>query len=60
MLTPRESQVLARLVQGDSNPAIAASLACTVRTVEFHVTNLLKKTGHVSRAALSAAVWALG
>lgn len=58
-LTRREAQVLAHLVQGESNPAIACSVGCTIRTVEFHVTNLLRKAGCASRAELSAAVWTL-
>jgi DNA-binding CsgD family transcriptional regulator len=56
-LTPRQSEVLALLVRGEGNKAISASLACSVRTVEVHVANMLDKVGCASRAELVAAFW---
>jgi DNA-binding NarL/FixJ family response regulator len=55
-LTPREGEVLRLVAAGLSNKEIAQALAVTVRTVEFHVGNLLKKLNVVSR--VEAAVWA--
>lgn len=58
-LTPRQTQTLARLAEGDSNKTIAAHLACAERTVEVHVGQLLAKLGVESRAALVARFWTL-
>lgn len=55
-LTPREQEVLERLVAGSANKEIALSLQTTERTVEFHVSNILHKLGVSSR--LEAAMWA--
>ncbi|MCU0494035.1 MAG: response regulator transcription factor [Chloroflexaceae bacterium] len=48
-LTPREKEVLALLVQGWSNPAIAARLVVSRSTVKFHVSSILSKLGTASR-----------
>lgn len=56
-LTPRQSEVLARLVRGEANKTISASLGCSVRTVETHVGTLLDKARCTSRAELVAAFW---
>jgi DNA-binding CsgD family transcriptional regulator len=42
-LTRRETGVLGLLVSGDSNGLIAVKLGCSVRTVELHVTKILRK-----------------
>lgn len=55
-LTNRERQVLALLLQGDTNAQIAAVLALAETTVTDHVKNLLKKTGSRNRAEMSARV----
>jgi len=55
-LTERELQVLTLLAQGLSNKEIAQALVVTVRTVDFHVSNILHKLDVVSR--VEAAVWA--
>ncbi len=55
-LTEREVEVLRLLAQGRSNQEIAQALRISVRTVEFHVGNILKKLGAASR--VEAAVWA--
>jgi DNA-binding CsgD family transcriptional regulator/tetratricopeptide (TPR) repeat protein len=54
-LTPREAQVLARLVDGSSNAEIAALHGVSVRTVEHQVSAVLAKLGVDSRAAAIAA-----
>jgi len=54
-VTPRERAVLTNLTQGACNKSIAAALGCSVRTVEFHLSNLMRKTGFSSR--LELVVW---
>ncbi|TDU28753.1 regulatory LuxR family protein [Panacagrimonas perspica] len=44
-LTERERQVLAALVQGHSNPQIAAVLFISVDCVKFHLKNIYGKLG---------------
>jgi len=44
-LTPREREVLAGIAQGKSNPAIAAELFLTKRSVEKHVNSIFQKLG---------------
>jgi DNA-binding NarL/FixJ family response regulator len=44
-------------VQGTPNKTIAATLGCSVRAVEVHVTALLDKTQTGSRAELGARFW---
>jgi DNA-binding CsgD family transcriptional regulator len=53
-LTTQESRVLELLLQGLSNKEIARTLGCSPRTVEIHVSRVLRKSGHESRAALIA------
>jgi DNA-binding NarL/FixJ family response regulator len=55
-LTDRERQVLGLVTEGLSNKEIARQLVVTVRTVDFHVSNILRKLDAVSR--VEAAVWA--
>ncbi|HXF70744.1 MAG TPA: response regulator transcription factor [Thermoflexus sp.] len=55
-LTEREREVLRQMAQGLSNKEIARQLGFTIRTVEFHVGNLLRKLGVASR--LEAVMWA--
>jgi two-component system response regulator FixJ len=42
-LTPRERDVLARLVQGCPNKVVAHELGISPRTVEIHRANLMEK-----------------
>lgn len=51
-LTTREREVLGWIRQGLSNKEIATELSCTVKTIEFHVGNLLRKAGAKSRLLL--------
>jgi predicted ATPase/DNA-binding CsgD family transcriptional regulator len=53
-LTPRERQVLQLLVEGRSNPEIAAALFVSPRTAETHVTHILAKLDVTSRAEAAA------
>ncbi|QDE66847.1 MULTISPECIES: helix-turn-helix transcriptional regulator [Myxococcus] len=56
-LTARQAEVLELVVQGISNRDIANRLRCAERTVEVHITDILKKSGNQSRAQLIAAFW---
>ncbi len=56
-LTQRQADVLACVAKGASNKEIAEQLGCSLRTVELHVSNLLRRSGHASRAALMARFW---
>ncbi|HET7767773.1 MAG TPA: helix-turn-helix transcriptional regulator [Chloroflexota bacterium] len=49
-LTPREREILALLVDGLPNAAIAARLFITENTLEHHLTHLYAKLGVASRA----------
>ncbi|MBI5232049.1 MAG: response regulator transcription factor [Coriobacteriales bacterium] len=51
--TERELEVLELLLRGQTNAAIARTLGCTERTVKFHVSNLLRKSGASSRGDLA-------
>ena len=42
-LTPREKQIMHRVVNGDANKVIALDLAITQRTVELHRSNAMQK-----------------
>jgi DNA-binding NarL/FixJ family response regulator len=55
-LTNREREVLILVAEGLSNKEIAQRLVVTVRTVDFHVSNILRKLDVISR--VEAAVWA--
>lgn len=52
LLTPREKEVLALIAEGLSSRDIGARLAMGVRTVETHRSNLRRKLGLPSPAAL--------
>jgi len=56
-LTGRERRILVLICRGMANKEIARELDITVKTVEWHVTNILGKLGAVNRT--QAAVIAL-
>ena len=58
-LTPRQCEVLAKVIEGCANQTIAAILGVSERTVEVHVTALLAKAQVESRSALIANVYRL-
>lgn len=53
-LTERERQVLQLLAQGSDNATIAEILCVTPKTIAYHVANILKKLGVVSRQEATA------
>jgi len=48
-LTEREYQVLIPVARGKANKEIARELHITVKTVEYHMTNILGKLGAANR-----------
>jgi DNA-binding CsgD family transcriptional regulator len=54
LLTPRELDVLRLISSGHTNKAIAARLCLSERTIDRHVSNMLRKLGVPSRAAATA------
>lgn len=48
-MTRREQELLQHLALGEDNKTIANSLNITLKTVEFHITNILKKLNMNSR-----------
>jgi non-specific serine/threonine protein kinase len=59
-LTRREREILQLLAAGQTDPAIAAELFISVRTVENHVAHILAKLGARTRTAAVAATIAAG
>ncbi|MFE3515202.1 AAA family ATPase [Streptomyces sp. NPDC059166] len=55
-LTAREREVAGLVAEGLTNQAIAARLYLSPRTVETHVSRVLRKAGVATRAALAALV----
>jgi DNA-binding NarL/FixJ family response regulator len=53
-LTPRELEILALLVAGQSNRVIAEGLVLSERTVARHIANIYEKTGAHGRAEVTA------
>ena len=56
LLTPRQVDVLALLLQGDSNKAIARTLSISIETVKEHVAAVLNRLGVSSRAKIPMTV----
>ena len=54
VLTEREEHIVSLLTSGLSNRIIAQQLHLSERTVENHVSHVLNKTGHSSRAGVAA------
>ena len=59
-MTPRELEVLRRLVAGRSNRQIAEELFISGKTASVHVTNILTKLGVHSRLEAAARARELG
>jgi two-component system response regulator FixJ len=59
-LTPREREVLDRLVEGLQNKAIAHALSISPRTVEIHRANVMEKMAARSLSDLVRAALAAG
>jgi DNA-binding CsgD family transcriptional regulator len=55
-LTPAEDRVAELAAAGLANPAIAAQLVISRRTVEMHLSNAYRKLGITSRQSLAAAL----
>lgn len=51
-LTPREQEVMAMILRGASNKAIGEALFISIKTVEFHISNILQKFGLKNRIEL--------
>lgn len=56
-LSPREKEILAMVLNGESNPEIADDLYLSPSTVKVHVHNILKKTDLEDRVALTKDFW---
>lgn len=56
-LTERQREVLALVAQGKSNREIGQQLCISVKTVEYHVSEILGKLGFSNRT--EAAIYAL-
>lgn len=59
-LTTRQAEVLRWVAEGASNKEIAQALDCAENTIEFHVTQLLRRANVSSRMRLIASFWARG
>jgi len=59
-VTPREREIWYQVSLGKSNATIAGELFISERTVKYHVSSLLKKTGADSRAQLVALAYRCG
>jgi len=56
-LSPRQAEVLGLLAAGASNRDIARRIGTTEKTVEAHVTQILRRSSRASRALVIAAFW---
>jgi len=59
-LTDRELQVLALVAAGRRNREIAELLNVTIKTVEFHLSNILGKLNAQSRTEAVTRAWQVG
>ncbi|MEW5740038.1 MAG: LuxR C-terminal-related transcriptional regulator [Myxococcota bacterium] len=56
-LTPRQVQVVSGLARGLSNKELGQELGCSVKTVETHITDVLRRAALPTRLALVATFW---
>jgi len=56
-VTPREREILSLLVDGYANKDIATHLGCATKTVEMHVSSLMRKSGARARSEIVSAFW---
>lgn len=56
-LTERQAQVVSGLARGLSNKELGKELGCSVKTVETHVTEVLRRASVASRLTLVATFW---
>jgi len=56
-LTPREKEILKRVIAGKTNKAIASEIFISERTVEFHLDHIYTKIG--ARSRMLARFWAM-
>jgi DNA-binding NarL/FixJ family response regulator len=54
--TRREAEVVAWILRGVTNRLIASELGCAMKTVEHHVSSILRKANVESRAGLIVAI----
>jgi DNA-binding NarL/FixJ family response regulator len=59
-LTNREKEILLLVAQGNTNQVIANTLFLSVKTVDSHVANLIKKLGVSNRSQLTAFAYEQG
>lgn len=59
-LTERELEVLRHVAAGSRNREIAKDLSVSIKTVEFHLSNILGKLGARSRTEAVVRAWRLG
>jgi DNA-binding NarL/FixJ family response regulator len=59
-LTDRELQVLELVAAGRRNRQIAETLNVSIKTVEFHLSNILGKLGAQSRTEAVVRAWQTG
>jgi two-component system response regulator NreC len=52
LLTPREKEILTHIVHGETSLQIAASLSLSIKTVQWHRTNLMSKLNAHNAAEL--------
>lgn len=57
-MSPREAEIIERLVQGDANKKVASDLGLSVRTVEVHRANAMAKIGVKSLPQILALMFA--
>jgi DNA-binding CsgD family transcriptional regulator len=49
MLTPKESEVLKRIAEDKTNSEISEEMMISIRTVEYHISSIIRKLNVESR-----------